>query len=129
MLWPREVDGHQHVHTCLNVLFARSLGNVEAMRATFNLPPDDASAAKRAVRRLINGVMRLRFESTQRFTYLRKENSCRSFQDLAHILARANAESVELMTHPGIEDECNLLLSNQWAQQIAGARLGTFGDL
>ena len=71
---PREIDGHQHVHTCLNVLLARSLGNVEAMRATFNLPPDDSGLAKRGVQRVINGMVRLRFESTQRFTYLRKGN-------------------------------------------------------
>ncbi len=98
---PREVDGHQHVHTCLNVLLARSLGNVEAMRATFNLPPDDEGLAKRGVQRAINGAVRLRFESTQWFTYLRKGTSCRSVQDLARIIARAKTESVELMTHPG----------------------------
>ena len=126
---PREIDGHQHVHTCLNVLLARSLGNVEAMRATFNLPPDDRGLAKRGVQRLINGMVRLRFESTQRFTFLRKGTSCRSAQDLARIIARARTESVELMTHPGIEDERKLLLSDEWSEAIAGVPLGTLGDL
>jgi predicted glycoside hydrolase/deacetylase ChbG (UPF0249 family) len=125
---PRAVDGHQHVHTCLNVLLARSLGNVTAMRATFNLPPDDKTLAKRSVQKFINGVVRLRFESTQRFTYLRKGNSCRSVQELARIIARAKTESVELMTHPGEEDECKLLLSDQWLQAIAGVPLGTLGN-
>jgi predicted glycoside hydrolase/deacetylase ChbG (UPF0249 family) len=126
---PREIDGHQHVHTCLNVLWARSLSPVEAMRATFNLPPDDNRLAKRYVQRSINGMVRFRFESTRRFTFIRKGTVCRSACDLSRIIARARTESVELMTHPGIEDELDLLLSDEWSEAIAGAPLGTLGDL
>jgi len=126
---PRDLDGHQHVHTCLNVLLARSLGDVEAMRATFNLPPDDEVTTRRAVRSLINRVVRLRFDSTQWFTYLRKGGSCRSFQDLAGIIDRARTASVELMTHPGVEDECEVLMSSQWFEAIASAPVGTLEDL
>ncbi len=126
---PRAVDGHQHVHTCLNVLFARSLGSITAMRATFNLPPDDIRLAKKGVQMMINAMVRLRFTSTQRFTFVRKGSVCRNAQDLTGLVARARMESVELMTHPGVEDERNLLLSDQWAEAIAGAPLGTLGDL
>jgi predicted glycoside hydrolase/deacetylase ChbG (UPF0249 family) len=126
---PRDLDGHQHVHTCLNVLLARSLGDVEAMRATFNVPPDDEVTTRRAVRSLINRVVRLRFDSTQWFTYLRKGGSCRSFQDLAGIIDRARTASVELMTHPGVEDECEVLMSSQWFEAIASAPVGTLEDL
>lgn len=126
---PRGVDGHQHVHTCLNVLMARPLGDIPAMRATFNLPPDDRTIPRRLARGLINGMVRVRFKSTQRFTYLRKGNAFRSATELAGIAARAQTESVELMTHPGIEDEANLLLSDQWLQVIRSAPIGTLEDL
>jgi len=126
---PRDVDGHQHVHTCVNVLLARSLRGVKGMRATFNLPPDDGSLRKRSVQGLVNHLVQRRFDSTQRFTYLRKGNSCRSVADLAGIVSRASGESVEIMTHPGVGEERDLLMSEDWARAIAGLRLGTLADL
>ena len=74
-------------------------------------------------------MVRLRFESTQRFTFLRKGTMCRSTPDLSSIVARARTESVELMTHPGIEDERKLLLSDEWSDAIAGVPIGTLADL
>ncbi len=126
---PRDVDGHQHVHTCLNVLLARSLGKVKGMRATFNLPPDDGMLGKRGLQAFVNRLVRLRFDSTERFTYLRKGEECRSVADLAGIVARARSESVEIMTHPGIAAEREVLMSEEWARAIAGLRLGTLADL
>jgi predicted glycoside hydrolase/deacetylase ChbG (UPF0249 family) len=126
---PRDIDGHQHVHTCVNVLLARSLRAVKGMRATFNLPPDDGTLGKRSVQGFINRLVRLRFDSTQRFTYLRKGDSCRSVTDLAGIVSRARSESVEIMTHPGIAEERELLMSEDWARAIAGQRFGTLSDL
>ena len=36
---PRHLDGHRHVHTCLNVLLSRSFGVTTSTRSTFTFTP------------------------------------------------------------------------------------------
>lgn len=126
---PRELDGHNHVHTCLNVLLARSLRDVSAMRATFTFMPGEKSLAKRWVRAIANRILRRRFRSTRRFISLGNAEARVDCNDLAGKVAQARITSVELMAHPGVEAEYVFLMSRAWMKAIAGMPLGTLGDL
>jgi hypothetical protein len=44
-------------------------------------------------------------------------------------LGLARSESVELMTHPAVRDEYDLLVSEDWRSAVAGLRQGSFSDL
>lgn len=121
---PRELDGHRHVHTCLNVLLARSLGGIEAVRGTFTFLSEEKGPANRALRRLINGLLRRRFRSTHQFTSLRTVDSQLGGHSLAKTVADARTKSVEVMTHPGVQDECEFLLSDEWLRLVEGAEPG-----
>jgi predicted glycoside hydrolase/deacetylase ChbG (UPF0249 family) len=43
--------------------------------------------------------------------------------------ALAREASVEVMTHPGIRDEYELLVSEDWRRAVAGLRQGSFSAL
>jgi predicted glycoside hydrolase/deacetylase ChbG (UPF0249 family) len=126
---PSAVDGHNHIHTCLNVLLARSLRDVSAMRATFTFLPEEKGFAKRGLRAIANGIMRRRFESTQRFMSLRNADLQIGGNGLASKVAQARLTSVEVMTHPRLPDEYEFLMSTKWQQAIANVQLGTLSDL
>jgi chitin disaccharide deacetylase len=126
---PREIDGHNHVHTCPNVMLAQSLRNISAMRATFTFLRGEKGWAKRSVRILTNRVLRRRFESTQQFISLLSVNSRVDVGELTGKLVEARKTSLEVMTHPGVRAEYEFLMSEEWLHAMAGMPLGTFTDL
>lgn len=126
---PTGLDGHQHVHTCLNVLLARSLRPIEAVRSTFTFSPTEKGPANRTTRAMMNRLLRRRFRSTHWFGSLRAVNSSLDSTRLEEWIARARVSTVELMTHPGVPDELDYLMSKSWKDAIAPAPLGTFRDL
>jgi predicted glycoside hydrolase/deacetylase ChbG (UPF0249 family) len=125
----REIDGHNYIHTCLNVMLARPLSNIRAMRPTFTFLPGEKGIANRVVRRLANEILRRRFESTQRFISLGVVNASWNGSDLASKIREARKISMEVMTHPGAHDEYEFLMSEEWLNTIATMPLGTLRDL
>jgi predicted glycoside hydrolase/deacetylase ChbG (UPF0249 family) len=126
---PTTLDGHQHVHTCPNVLYAHSLERVSALRPTFTFLPDEASWANRIVRAVTNHALRRRFLSTRWFFALRKRGSPIDHGDVLRKVRLADVAPVELMVHPGMNDEHAYLMSDEWAQIISRHRVGTVEDL
>jgi predicted glycoside hydrolase/deacetylase ChbG (UPF0249 family) len=126
---PTHVDGHQHVHQSLGVMFARSLPSGTKMRPSFTFMPQEKPLPKRLTRALVNRLMRVRFRAPRYFFSIRDIHPALGGEAIEHKLDLANANTVEVMTHPGLADERAVLLDREWAEHLRGRVVGAYSDL
>jgi predicted glycoside hydrolase/deacetylase ChbG (UPF0249 family) len=126
---PSHFDGHHHVHQSLSVLFARTLPRGAKMRPSFTFRSGEKSVANRAVRGLLNRTMLARFATPRYFFAIEDIHPQLGGAGLEERLARAGGSTVEVMTHPGDEQERSILLSPAWRELIATRRVGGYADL
>jgi chitin disaccharide deacetylase len=116
---PTHVDSEQHVHTWPNVLLGVRAGTKVRLSHTF--AAGEKPAWNRAVRAIVNALIRRRFVTTAYLLDLRRLRPER--------LALARRAAVEVMVHPADDDQRAYLLSDEWRSAIAGLRLGSYADL
>jgi predicted glycoside hydrolase/deacetylase ChbG (UPF0249 family) len=125
---PTHVDGHEHVHQSLGVMFARSLPHGTKMRPSFTFMPGEKSLANRLTRVLVNRIMRIRFRVPRYFFSIRDMHPALGGEGLEHKLDLANGHTVEVMTHPAVPDERAVLLDDEWGEHLRGRALGAYSD-
>ncbi|MGV1048318.1 MAG: ChbG/HpnK family deacetylase [Solirubrobacterales bacterium] len=123
----RHADGHQHIQVCPTVLSTRSLGRVQSLRRAHGFVAGSSSPAKRGYRRLLNGVVRHRFRSVP-FVSLRDLHPALGGVGLERLAPLARGGDVELMVHPGWEDEREVLLSAAWLRLLGELPTGSHAD-
>jgi len=126
---PTHVDGHQHMHLVPNALLARALGPVRRYRRPVNRRPTESRAHKRAFNAALARAMRPRFVTTERCFSIRALDPGLAGSRPTLELALARDHSVEVMVHPGWEDERTVLLAPDWGDRLATFRLGSYADL
>jgi predicted glycoside hydrolase/deacetylase ChbG (UPF0249 family) len=126
---PTHVDGHQHGHMSTAALWALLRRGVPTIRRSFTFRPSDKSVLNRALRFALNSCLSLRFRSTDRFYSIRDLHPQLGGHGLDKALAEAQHLDVEIMVHPGIRDEYEILMAGEWAQLIADVPRGSYRDL
>jgi chitin disaccharide deacetylase len=126
---PTHVDGHRHVHTAPNMLLSRALPEGLPVRSSFTFQSGEKSPLNRSVRELVNRTLARRHPTTRYFFSIRMLHPRLGGGGMAAKLGLAAREPVEIMCHPGWDDEYGLLMSREWEATIAGLRLGSFADL
>jgi hypothetical protein len=115
---PDHVDGHRHVHVCLNVAFTRALAPGRTTRRALR---QFDGGALRGPRRLRQRALDRRARTTDFLVPFSQASPDR--------LDLARRGSLEVMTHPGLEEERERLLSPAWRDGLAPLQRGDFGDL
>jgi predicted glycoside hydrolase/deacetylase ChbG (UPF0249 family) len=126
---PTHVDGHQHMHLAFNALFARALRPVKRYRRPVNRTPTESPPRKRAARAIVDRLVRLRFATTDWCISIRPLHPQLGGSGIAQELSRADRGSLELVVHPGYDDERALLTGPDWPGLLSAHRLGSFEDL
>ncbi len=126
---PTHLDGHRHMHLALNALLARALSPVARCRRPFSLSAADTTFSRRAARAVQAGLVRLRFTTTDWFFSIRALHPRLGGRSGTGAVALAANQSVEIMVHPGWEDEFAVLSSREWLAQLLPHRLGSFAEL
>jgi predicted glycoside hydrolase/deacetylase ChbG (UPF0249 family) len=126
---PTHVDGHQHGHLATPALYALRRRRVPAVRRAFTFRPEDKVAWKRAPRALLNGCVAAAFRTTDRFHSIRTLHPRLGGHGLEAVLEASRRQDVEIMVHPGLPDECEILLSSGWSRLLEGLPLGSYRDL
>jgi chitin disaccharide deacetylase len=126
---PTHVDGHRHMHISLNAVFASSLRAVGRYRAAFTFPRAESPAPKRVMRAAQNALIRRRFATTRYFFSIRTLHPALGGSGIDAKLALARTSSVEVMVHPGEDDEHRLLLGESWLGCVAQLPTGSYMDL
>jgi predicted glycoside hydrolase/deacetylase ChbG (UPF0249 family) len=126
---PTHVDGHQHGHLSTPALWTLNASLRPAVRSSFTFRPAEKPLHNRALRRALNTALASRFVSTDRFHSIRDLHPALGGHGIEEVVAEARRRDVEVMVHPGIADEFELLTSEEWSRTIEGAPLGSFADL
>jgi predicted glycoside hydrolase/deacetylase ChbG (UPF0249 family) len=126
---PSHFDGHEHIHQSLAVLVARTFPPAARMRPSFTYLPGEKSALNRSMRALINRGLHARFSAPRYFFSIRDMHPLLGGVALEEKLALSSGSSVEVMTHPGWDDELAILLDPSWEALIRPRRLGRYEEL
>lgn len=126
---PTHVDGHQHGHLSTPALWGLARRGRPAVRRSFTFRRGEKPPHNRALRFGLNWALGAAFPSTDRFYSVRDLHPLLGGHGLAEAIAEADRRDVEIMVHPGIADEYEILTASDWPAAIAAAPLGSFRDL
>lgn len=112
---PQRVDGHHHMHLCMNMLVSGRYPKDIKIRRNFTFRPGEKVLLNRVYRRLVDRWLTSRFNCTDYFFSLSPMERGR----VQRIFLLAESADVELMVHPGMDEEYDFLLSPEWAGLIS----------
>lgn len=120
---PTHVDGHQHKHLNLNLLFRPVVPSGAKVRRSFSFFPGEKSAINRSYRRFVDGMLARRYRLTDYFFAL---SQCMDQVRLDRVLTFSQNGSVELMTHPRFALEFSFLMSDGYKESMAPVKKGSY---
>jgi predicted glycoside hydrolase/deacetylase ChbG (UPF0249 family) len=123
---PTHIDGHHQIHMDVNVLLSPALRRGTAMRRTERPPRGTVQALWGGGR---DRMMRWRYRTPSRFYDLRAIHPDFAGAGWRERLAESRTDTMEIMVHPGLEDELRTLLSPEWTEAIAELPLGSYDGL
>jgi chitin disaccharide deacetylase len=107
---PTRVDGHHHMHLCMNMLVYWRMSKALQIRRNFTFNPGEKSPLNLFYRHLVDRLLKTRFNCTDHFFSIMPIEPAR----ILKIILLSKSASVELMVHPGVEKEYRYLLSADW---------------
>lgn len=123
---PTHIDGHNHAHLSPTVLLALPRGI--AVR-TADSSPGTRAGVGTLMRRARHRFIAYRQLSTERFFAIDPVAESPTATSIERLLANADSQSVEIMTHPDRDRDYELLMSAQWLQALGKRTLGSFRDI
>ena len=123
---PTHFDGHQHFHLCSNMLLAAPIPRGQRVRRTFSFTVREKGLANWLYRRALDRWLVSRYRSTDYFFDLSQRMTDARLAAVAQLARHAN---VELMTHPIVSEQRDLLLSPGYELQLAGVARKSYADL
>ena len=112
---PTRLDGHHHMHLCMNMLASGRLPKGLRVRRNFTFEPGEKNPLNRFYRYLVDRWLNSRFLRTDFFSIVPIDQ-----ERLQRLILMSKSSDVELMVHPGIKKEYLYLLSLEWESLISG---------
>jgi predicted glycoside hydrolase/deacetylase ChbG (UPF0249 family) len=126
---PDHVDGHHHIQAVPTVFFSPGLAGVRRLRPAHTFVRGERRMVNRLAHGALNAMIRRRFDTPHRFISLRDLHPDLGGRGVIVGLADAATTSVEVMVHPGRNDEQAVLLRRDWAMALARYRTGSYEHL
>jgi len=120
---PSHVDGHHHMHLCVNVLMSNVIPPGMKMRRNFSFWPGEKSWLNRTYRTFVDRWLARRYQLADYFFDL--SQSIRE-KKLDRVLALAKSSNVELMTHPIVQMESDYLMGDQFQAMLQHVEAGGY---
>jgi predicted glycoside hydrolase/deacetylase ChbG (UPF0249 family) len=117
---PAHFDGHHHMHLAANILVQRILPVGAKVRRSFSPRPGRVGIVNKCYRALVDRHLSVRYRLTDYFFALSQHLSPDLLQ---RIIDLAGSSDVELMTHPRIPTEYEVLMSDGYGRAISHVRL------
>ena len=114
---PTRLDGHHHMHLCMNMLFLNKYPKGIRMRRNFTFSSGEKGPINRLYRYLVDRWLTSRFQCTDLFFSLKPIETER----IRRIVSLSKSADVELMVHPGVDKEYHYLMSEDWLNLIRGS--------
>lgn len=113
---PIRLDGHHHMHLCMNMLILNRLQKGLRVRRNFTFGSDEKGPVNRLYRHLVDRWLTSRYKCTDYFFSLKTIDQER----LRRLVLLSKSADVEVMVHPGVEKEFHFLLSEDWLSLMSG---------
>lgn len=111
---PKRLDGHHHMHLCMNMILSGLYPEGIKIRRNFTFYVGEKPPFNRLYRYLMNRWLTSRFQCTDSFFSISPIDHKR----LNDMILLSKSYDVELMVHPGVDEEYDFLLSHQWKELI-----------
>ena len=111
---PKRLDGHRHMHLCMNVLLSGKIPKRVKIRRNFTFNHGEKNLTNRLYRRMIDWWLQSRFTCTDFFFDINPIDLAR----IQRLMILSATSEVEIMVHPGREKENAFLLSDEWGHLI-----------
>jgi len=116
---PKRMDGHRHMHLCINMLLSRKIPKGIHIRRNFTFNTGEKNPINIIYRRFVDRWLQKNFACTDSFFSMTPLNRGMSpMEKLQRPLMLAKSSNVEILFHPGIDNEYSFLLSNEWEEII-----------
>jgi len=123
---PAKIDGHHHMHLCINMIVDRIIPQGCRVRRNFSFEPHEKDIINRTYRRLIDAWLIRRYCCTDSFFSIEPVHDS---QRLERIIRLGCSSNVEIMVHPAKTEEYNYLMSPEYRNLIAAVPKGTYRRL
>jgi predicted glycoside hydrolase/deacetylase ChbG (UPF0249 family) len=107
---PQRLDGHRHMHLCMNMLLSGKIPKGIKIRRNFTFYRGEKNPINRLYRRLVDWWLQSNFLCTDSFFSMKPTDLAK----LQRLVALSETSDVEIMVHPGLENEYLFLLSSEW---------------
>ena len=111
---PKRLDGHHHMHLCMNMLVSGNYHRGIKIRRNFSFKPGEKDPFNRFYRYLVDRWLKLRYQCMDYFFSLAPIDQKR----LKRIIVLSTTCDVELMVHPGVQKEFQFLNSDEWVRML-----------
>jgi chitin disaccharide deacetylase len=112
---PTRLDGHQHMHLCINMLVSTRLHERLKIRRNFTFGAGEKNPINRLYRYLIDIWLSGRFEIADYFFSINPIEEGR----LNRLISLSKGRNVEIMVHPGVDSEYRYLMSDNWLRLLS----------
>jgi len=123
---PSHIDGHHHMHICANMLFETIIPEGQKVRKNFCFTRGEKPLLNRMYRAMIDKWLARRYITTD---YLFSLAERKKIGRLVPALELAKTSSVELETHPELEEAFEWLMGNECLQAVLNIQTGTYAQL
>jgi chitin disaccharide deacetylase len=118
---PPWLDGHHHMHLCMNMLLGVRMPPGLKVRRNFTFHNGEKGRVNLVYRRIVDRWLTSRYTCSDAF-FSAAPLGVERMRNIVHLSQSAD---VELMVHPGLEAERAFLMSDDWRSLL----LETTGDL
>ena len=114
---PSRIDGHQHLHLCSNVLADRLIPRGTRVRRSFSFEAGERNYFNVRYRRIVDRVLSHRYLLTDYFFALSQNLAINSLRRVVNV---SSSCAVELMCHPEVNREYDLIKSTAYIELVRG---------
>ena len=123
---PSHLDGHQHMHLASNILMEGIIPRGTKVRKSFSFWPGEKSVTNRLYRAGVDRLLSRRHRITDYFFALKQHPTVARLERVINLSVNSN---VELMTHPQVQEEYELLMSDECGCALSRTRLAGYEQL
>jgi predicted glycoside hydrolase/deacetylase ChbG (UPF0249 family) len=123
---PTHIDGHQHLHLCLNMILGNVIPPGFKIRKNFTFFKGEKSFLNIYYRKIIDKQISKRYICADYFFDI---SPVYKLQRFIQIITLSKLHNVELMVHPERPEEYRFLMGNQYQQIIFDIKTGNYSTL
>jgi predicted glycoside hydrolase/deacetylase ChbG (UPF0249 family) len=113
---PTHINGHHHMHLCMNVLAGRLIPGGSKVRRSFTFSSGEKNFLNRSYRKVVDSILMRRYTCTDFFFSISPLQNAARLRDIVNL---AKFRNVELMVHPERLKEFDFLMTDEYLEIIS----------